>query len=341
MNTKSLIDQIVEQTAILIAQLAISEGKRVPLANVSHEMFLELVRNLETKGVSKKVVADMFGLALRSFQKKVRRLEEAGDERNSTLWEAILAELRNRGVVRRADLFNRFRHEEETSVRGLLNDLVEIGLVFKIGRGATSAYRAASDDELRTWMAGNSDEDLDELICFTVYRCGKRTSQQLAQQLRIDEHLVAKRLPQLVLQERLEIDKTSAQPSYDTTLCIFEPDNQAVWGAPLVDHFQAVVQCMSNKLEQIDAGQFDSGTGGSTYSFNVWPDHTYHDEVFALLSETRAKLSALRARVTAARGLLPSPPESEKQRVTFYFGQYLARSSAADLDIELARETAA
>ena len=68
MHTKVLIDSIMRQTTVLIAQLSAAAGIRAPLAHLADEVFLNLSKELEDQGVSRKVVADMFGLALRTYQ---------------------------------------------------------------------------------------------------------------------------------------------------------------------------------------------------------------------------------------------------------------------------------
>jgi hypothetical protein len=88
------VDAIVRQTTVLIAQLCTTAGIRAPLAQVAEQVFLGLARELEAQGVGRKVAADMFGLALRSYQKKLHRLSESSSVRNHTLWEAMLDFLR-------------------------------------------------------------------------------------------------------------------------------------------------------------------------------------------------------------------------------------------------------
>ncbi len=66
MNAQVLIDSIVRQVTVLIAQLATSGGIRAPLSHVANQVFLDLARELEEQGVSRKVSADMFGMALRA-----------------------------------------------------------------------------------------------------------------------------------------------------------------------------------------------------------------------------------------------------------------------------------
>ena len=50
----------------------------------------------------------MFGLALRSYQKKVQRLTQSETQRDKTLWEAVLDYLREQGSVPRRKIFQRF-----------------------------------------------------------------------------------------------------------------------------------------------------------------------------------------------------------------------------------------
>ena len=101
MNVKVLIDNVVRQTTVLIAELATAAGIRAPLAHLANEVFLDLVRELEAQGVGRKIIADMFGLALRSYQLKVQRLSESATERDRSLWEAVLETIRTRGVATR------------------------------------------------------------------------------------------------------------------------------------------------------------------------------------------------------------------------------------------------
>jgi len=49
-NIQILIDSIVRQTTILIAQLATAGGARAPLAHIANQVFLDLVRELDEQG---------------------------------------------------------------------------------------------------------------------------------------------------------------------------------------------------------------------------------------------------------------------------------------------------
>ena len=80
MNARLLIDAILQQSSVLVAQIATSGGLRAPLAHIANEVFLDVARALEVQGVSRKVGADMFGMALRAYIRKVQRLEESTTE---------------------------------------------------------------------------------------------------------------------------------------------------------------------------------------------------------------------------------------------------------------------
>ena len=144
MNLKILIDSIVRHTTVLIAQLATAGGVRAPLAHVANQVFLELTRELEAQGVSRKVSADMFGMALRSYLKRIAGLSESSTDRGRTLWEAVLEYLSQGELRSRAQVFKRFSRDDQELIRGVLHDLTESGLVLSSGAGADQVYRATT-----------------------------------------------------------------------------------------------------------------------------------------------------------------------------------------------------
>ncbi len=117
MEPTLLIDAIVRQTKVLIAQLATSAGVRAPLAHTANQVFLDLVGQLKEQGLGNKVIADMFGLALSTYHDKVRRMSESQSYRGRSLWEATFSYVQERETVLQADVLTRFRNDEEASVR--------------------------------------------------------------------------------------------------------------------------------------------------------------------------------------------------------------------------------
>jgi hypothetical protein len=127
MNVRLLIDSIVRQTTILIAQLATSGGARAPLAHIANQVFFDLAKELDSQGISRKVSADMFGMALRAYLRKLQRLTESSTDRGRSLWEAIMGIIAERKLVSRTEVLLRFKRDDESVVRGVLHDLTEAG----------------------------------------------------------------------------------------------------------------------------------------------------------------------------------------------------------------------
>src|SRR5262245_18891817 len=187
MNAQILIDSIVRQITVLIAQLATSGGIRAPLSHVANQVFLDLSRELEEQGMSRKVSADMFGMALRAYIRKVKRLGEAHSERGRTLWQAVLDLIRQEGLVSRERLLERFELDDEIQVSAVVHDLTESGLVFSSGSGRAAVYRSASDEELGRLMQLSADSGLDELAWVLIYRQGPLADGELLQALRREQ----------------------------------------------------------------------------------------------------------------------------------------------------------
>src|SRR5882672_2207142 len=140
MNPTLLIHAIVRQTMVLIAVLATAAGRRTPLANIADQVFATLVKELGEQGVGSKVIADMLGMALRTYHRRAARMSESDTEKGRSLWEAVLTHLRKGDSVLRAEVLLRFPHDNEAVVRSVLRDLVDSGLVYQTGRGDSTAY---------------------------------------------------------------------------------------------------------------------------------------------------------------------------------------------------------
>lgn len=337
-TVKLLIDAIVQKTMVLVAQLATSDGARAPLAHIADQVFLELIAELENQGVRKKVVADMFGLALRSYQKRVQRLAESRSVPGASLWEAILAHLQPRPgqtyhVVTRSEIMQRFKHDDEASVRGILRDLVESGLVFETGGASgTTIYRPVSATELgamqRAEQLAEQRDGLGTLVWLTIYQLGPITRADLAERLR---HVAA---PDLAWALReLEADGRVHCPEPDTFASrhFLPTGHTRGWEAAVSDHYEAVITTLCRALRKDPSDPRSRLAGGSTYTFDIWPGHPHEREVMHLLQQLRDATSRLRTVVTAHNETHPAPDETV--RVTFYGGlSYAPRSAQDDLE---------
>ena len=203
MHTRLLIDAIVRQTTVLIAHLSTAAGIRAPLAHVADEVFLHLAAEIEAQGVGRKVVADMFGLALRSYQKKVQRLNESSTERETSLWEALLALIQREGSISRADAQVRFGRDGELAVASVLKDLVGSGLVSVMGRGLAARYSPTSEQDRERLLADADFDALVDLAWLAIYR-GATSEAEVAGNLRMSEEQARRIIEQLIASGRVE-----------------------------------------------------------------------------------------------------------------------------------------
>jgi hypothetical protein len=320
-QTQLLIDGIVRQTTVLIAQLATSGGVRAPLAHVASQVFVSLAKELEAQGVSRKVGADMFGMALRTYQRKTQRLRESATVRGRSLWEAVLEYLQGEGVVARGRIQQRFRHDDQTLVRGVLRDLTDSGFVFASGSGDGTAYRAARPEDLAELQGSDDHAALDALIWGLVFREGPIDRMQLASLAHVSAEALDAALERLRDQGRIDAREEQGTTHYQSSELFIPIDASAGWEAAVFDHFQALVRTICQKLGLSPGAPEQELVGGSTYSFSIWPGHPYEAEVTGTLKRFRAEQSALRARVDAhnqAAGI----PKDFTQVVT-YAGQSL------------------
>jgi hypothetical protein len=333
MNVNVLIDAIVRQTTVLIAQLATAAGVRAPLAHTANQVFVDLVRELKEQGLGNKVIADMFGLALSTYHSKIRRLSESRSERGRSLWEATHAFVRERGPVNQADVLGRFQYDDDATVRGVLTDLVESGLVFRAGRGDRTTYRAAKPEELSLVEAVDARASAINFLWLAIHRSGPASRAALAELVPFDSAILDDALATLVRDGRVEVSGKTGEAQYTSEDCIIPLGDPAGWEAAVFDHYQALVTALCAKLRQ---GQrrtsAQDAIGGSTYGFTVWPGHPHHDEVLGFLGRMRAEAASLRSKVRAHNtDAAHPPPDAETIGVIAYFGQTVITSETAEV----------
>jgi hypothetical protein len=317
-NVNLLIDAMVRQTTVLIAQMATTAGARAPLAHTANRVFLDLARELKQQGLGSKVLSDMFGLTLRAYHAKVARLSESGTERGRSLWEALLEFVREKGPVSHLVILERFSGDEESVVRGVLRDLVDTGLLFRAGRGDRSTYRATTDED--STSDGDSGEHLAHLIWIVVHRYGPATNADIAERIPAEADSISKAVGLLLEDGRVVASQTTNCVSYSTDGCVITRGSSSGWEAAVFDHYQAVVTALCTKLRLGRARAVPGEwVGGCTYSAYVWDGHPLRDEVLGLLQRTRDTATGLRERVEAYNLTHPAPDGTQK--VIFYAGQ--------------------
>jgi len=313
-----LIDLIVRQTTVLIAQLSTAAGIRAPLADIADQVFVQLSSALESQGVPKKVIADMFGMALRSYQKKVHRLSESKTEHNQTLWQAVLDYVDREGPAMRDQIFRRFGHDDPTSIAAVLNDLVKSSLVNKTGSGDAVLYRTTPEQDRATIARALDLESIAALTWLTIYRSAASIdAQRLRDALGLEPEVLEQALRMLCEQGRVQRDGERYRAA---TLLIPIGSDQG-WESAVFDHFQAMAVAIGMKLSKNKTRADHADViGGATLSFDIHDAHPQRERVLGLLKTVRAQVNALFDEVVAYEAEHPAP-DSGKTRVTFYFGQ--------------------
>ncbi len=325
MNTKLLIDAIVHQTTILIAQLSTAAGIRAPLAHVADQVFLELSREIEAQGVSRKVAADMFGLAIRTYQKKVQRVTAGVTAHDHTLWQAVLEHLSACGSTSRRELLAHFHRDDPVVVASVLNDLVSSGVVYKTGSGDTTVFGITQERDLARSLREQRRESLAPILWIVIYRAGTVTRAALREQLSIEDDALGDALAMLERAGQVQRSGEGDVASYRAETFLVPLESEVGWEAAVFDHFQTVVRAIGTKLRRgAPRSTADDTLGGATLSFDIHPEHPHRDEVLGLLRHVRGIANELWGRVQRYNEAYPVP-EQNRFEVSFYFGQCVTR----------------
>lgn len=290
MTTELLIDAIVRQTTVFIAQLATAGGARTPIADVAEQVFLELVRELERQGVSRKVT--------------------------------FIAE---HEVVTQSEVLRHFHRDDEELARGVLQDLVETGLVYRTGKGAGAHFRAVRGTEI-----GHDDEAdrdaLDALVAIIIYRIGPTDRAKLRTAAGFPEAVLDGCLARLTTEGRVVV----TGDHYRAPSLILPIGSSGGVEAAVFDHYQAVVSTLSAKIAQGQRAHPDDRVGASTYTLEICEGHRFEEEALGELARFRARMSALRARIAEENRVHPLPARQAK--VIVYLGQNVVETGEDEGD---------
>lgn len=325
MDTTVFINSIMRQTIVLIAQFAATAGIRAPLAHLADEVFLNLSSELESQGLSRKLVADMFGMALRSYQRRVQRLRESATTPGQTLWQSVLAYLESRGKASRHELQVQFSSDDPEALGAILNDLVRSGLASRTGSGTSALFAVTPEEDRQTLARLGKEETAAALVWLDLCRNPEATSAETAERLGLNQELVQSAVESLVAEGRLTITDGKVTPD----AMVIPVGAEAGWEAAVFDHFQAVASAITMKLRQgATRSTTDDTTGGSTLTFEIDTNHPASGRVLGLLDRVRSEVFSLWNEVEALNANRSLDPETSR-RVTFYVGQSV-KSSGED-----------
>jgi len=318
MRTNVLVDGIIRQTTVLIAQLTVHDGSRSPLAHLADEVFLSLSKELEEQGVTRTVVADMFGLALRSHQRRVNRLRK-GANSDRTLWQAVFEHIQGKGPVTRQDISSRFRNDDSEAVAAVVNDLVRTGLVSRAGSGSHAVYAIASPEALRLLTRQGAEETATAMVWLDVSRHPGSLPGEVAARLGMDAEMV-----ELAISRLRDDGQLMSPPGapLEAQAMVIALDEEQGFEVAVFDHFQAMANALAAKLRLRAHGQSDPYVGGGTFSYEIADGHPLATEVLGFLQRTRLEARSLWDRVEAQNKEEPLSEDSIR-RAVFYFGQFV------------------
>jgi len=317
-----LVDTLARQAMVMIARIAVSGGKRVPLSHLADHSFFELCTALQRSGLSQQVIADMFGITLRAYQYKMRRLAEGSTSRRRSLWQAIMRHLQQTPNPTRGQILQQFAREDSAIVAAVLRDLTASGIVTARGSGTRERYTLRAVSE----VTDESDAALPPLVWVTVYLHGPLSRDALHNHLpRVSKDGMQRALLRLEEERRIDRSIEDGAEYFSSETCVIPVESLEGWQASLLDHFQAVANTIAGKVEQCcGAAPQDPLEGGSTFHFELDEDHPLHDKVVNLLSSMRAECIALWEEVEAYYETHSRRPERVFKH-NFYMGQYRTR----------------
>lgn len=319
MNAQILIQAVIQQTTVFLGQLATAGGLRTPLGRVAQQVFLDLSTELQNQGVTKNVIADMFGMTLRTYHRKVHELSQSRSVEGRTVWEAVLEFVRQREPVSSGELYQRFVRDERDVITGVLNDLVNSGFCYRSGRGNQAVYRMADDADFVQGSERTRDVANEHLVWQAVYRNAPVTFDQLLSLARLPEAACRRALSVLMTDGR--VTRLDGDVERFTSARLDVPVGQSHgWEAAVFDHFQAMLTAICAKLAQGEnRSDRRDHTGGATYSLDLWPGHPLEHEALDSLARVRVMMEDLRARLDQVNAQHDRKPN---ERLIFYVGQH-------------------
>jgi hypothetical protein len=327
-NVELLIHAIVRQTTILIAQLATSHGIRAPLPHIADQVFADLVAELDRQGVSRKVSADMFGMGLRTYRRKVQRLRESSTMRGRSLWESVFAFIKEKGLTDRRQIVEHFTDDDEEQIKAVLYDLCESRLVMSSGTGARSIYRATTAEETLGPARSTAEVIDDDLLIALMYREAPLTLKQLAAMVQEEPASVEARVTRLVSDGRVQLVDDGGDARYSAQALVIPLGAEGGWEGAVFDHYKALVATVLSRLRNNQPTTPQDPIGGSTYTIEVWQGHPLEEEVLGTLGRARAAFSEMRNRVVQASETEVRP--KLRKRVTIYVGQGVVEDEEDD-----------
>jgi hypothetical protein len=328
-----LIHSVIEETMILVAHLATAGGVRAPLAHVANQVFADLSEQLAAQGVKKTVIADMFGMALSTYHRRVRAAGESTTEAGRSVWEAVVDFIRANEPASGAAVLGRFARDDAAVVASVLKDLTDSGIVYRAGKGGSAVYRTANPSDFAGVDGGARALAIRNIVWFTVVRRGPMDLAAIARETREPTEACRAHVDALVAASMIEARTSGARTEYRSKRFDVPVGQSEGWEAAVLDHFQAVVTAICVKLRLGESRSSESdAVGGSTYTLDVWRGHPFENEARRTLAKLREAVSELRERIDHYNSAHARPGEDSDREVTVYVGQFVKTNDAEQED---------
>jgi hypothetical protein len=301
---------------------------------VANQVFADLTEQLSAQGVTKTVIADMFGMALSTYHRRVRAAAESKTDVGRSVWEAILEFVRDEEPVSAATVLGRFARDDSAVVASVLKDLTDSGLVYRSGRGKQAVYRVASASDFAGVDGEGRGEAVRHILWLTIVRRGPISLEALSEETQEPLESCRELVEGLVSAGVAESRRTGSRTVYESTRFDVPVGTSQGWEAAVLDHFQAVVTaiCVKLRLGASRSAESDA-VGGSTFTLDVWPGHPLEGEARGTLARLRAAIIELRERIDAHNAKVERPRNGGEREVTVYVGQYV-KTDDGDLESE-------
>jgi transcriptional regulator with XRE-family HTH domain len=156
LDSDARIEAVVREAVLEIARVATAGGARASLARVTGQVLVELASELTRLGLTQQVIADMLGMAPRTYHRRVQQARGEQGERR-TVRDEVLEFVRGSGQVTARAVQQQFLRHPGELVAGVLHDLVHCGLARRRGWGDEAVYRAVAREAVAPDALGSCE----------------------------------------------------------------------------------------------------------------------------------------------------------------------------------------
>lgn len=326
MNIQGLIDAVIQYAMSLVATLATARNTRYSLSHIETRVFFHLSQALEKKDIGKKVIADMLGMSLRTYQARHQQLKESRSLRGKSLWEAIVEHLmKSKGAIDRHELLHRFRYDSEANVLSVLRDLKASELVKTVTNNKGTAYQLRHTKELRE-LKQSQLSSMSNLLWVVIHRSPGIFLDELKGYFpSVDPMQIDEAIAELKRHQRIIAEQDRDGTHLHTHSCVLAKDDDTGLSGAILDHFRATVDTISLRLTGEEPSGSDTLTGGSTFHFDIDAHHPFRNDVERLFGDLRERASQLAFDVEAYNQGLTGKRKGI-YRVVFYAGQHVSNA---------------